>query len=120
MKQQKMMSEQDVVDALKFDKELPQLKSQFELLIEVINSLEFKRNSLRTALSVLQNQISAARDSLKIWQSWYFATKYICCWRTSITYIAANKPDITTFASKWYRRIKIEMSFIFIVSVLFY
>ena len=65
MKQQKMMNEQDVVDALKFGKELPQLKEQFQLLVEEINSLEYKRNSLRAALSALQNQISAARDSLK-------------------------------------------------------
>jgi transposase len=69
MKQQKMMSEQDVVEALKFCKELPHLKDQFQLLVEEINDLEYKRNSLRTALSALQNQISAARDSLKIWQS---------------------------------------------------
>lgn len=61
-KQQKTMNEKDVVDALKFDKELPQLKDQFQLLIEEINSLEYKRNSLRTALSDLQNQVSAARD----------------------------------------------------------
>jgi hypothetical protein len=31
--------------------------------------LNIKRNSLRTVLSVLQNQITAARDWLKIWQS---------------------------------------------------
>src|SRR6188472_2481187 len=42
MKQQRMMSEQDVVDALRFGKELPQLKEQFLLLIEEINSLEYK------------------------------------------------------------------------------
>src|SRR6188472_3398247 len=42
MKQQKMMSEKDVVDALRFGKELPQLKEQFLLLIEEINSLEYK------------------------------------------------------------------------------
>jgi hypothetical protein len=69
MKQQKMMTEQNVVDALKFGKELPQLKSQFELLIEVINSLEYRRNSLRNTLSVLQNQISTTKDSLKFCQS---------------------------------------------------
>jgi hypothetical protein len=43
MKQQRMMSEQDVVDALKFGKELPHLKDQFELLVEEINSLECKK-----------------------------------------------------------------------------
>jgi hypothetical protein len=69
MKQQKMMSEQNVVDALKFGKELPHLKDQFQLLVEEINSLEFKRNGLRTALSALQNQIYAAKDSLKSFQS---------------------------------------------------
>jgi hypothetical protein len=69
MKQQKMMSEQNVVDALKFGKQLPHLKDQFQLLVEEINSLEYKRNSLRTALSALQNQISAAKDSLKLYQS---------------------------------------------------
>jgi hypothetical protein len=69
MKHQKMMSEQNVVDALKFGKELPQLKSQFELLIEVINSLEYRRNSLRNTLSALQNQISTTKDSLKFYQS---------------------------------------------------
>jgi hypothetical protein len=69
MKQQRMMGEQDVVDALKFGKELPQLKDQFQILVEEINSLEDKRNSLRAAISALQNQISAAKDSLKIWQS---------------------------------------------------
>jgi hypothetical protein len=69
MKQQKMMSEQDVVDALKNAKELPQLKDQFQLLIEEIQRLEYRRNSLRTALSALQKQISAARDSLKFYES---------------------------------------------------
>jgi hypothetical protein len=68
-KQQRIMSEQDVVEALKFGKELPQLKDQFHLLIEEIDSLEYRRNSLRTALSALQNQIFAARDSLKLYQS---------------------------------------------------
>jgi septal ring factor EnvC (AmiA/AmiB activator) len=69
MKQQRTMSEQDVVDALKFGKQLPYLKDQFRLLVEEIDSLEFKRNSLGTALSALQNQISTAKDSLKIYQS---------------------------------------------------
>jgi hypothetical protein len=69
MKHQKMMSEQNVVDALKFGKELPRLKDQFQLLVEEINSLEYKRNGLRTVLSTLQNQISAAKDSLKFFQS---------------------------------------------------
>jgi hypothetical protein len=68
MKQQKMMSEQNVVDALKFGKELPHLKDQFELLVEEINSLEYKRNGLRTVLSALQNQISTTKDSLKLYQ----------------------------------------------------
>jgi chromosome segregation ATPase len=69
MKQEKMMSEQDVVDALKFGKELPHLKEQFLLLVEEINSLEYKKNNSKTVLSALQNQISAARDSLKFCQS---------------------------------------------------
>jgi hypothetical protein len=69
MKQQKTMSEKDVVDALKFGKELPHLKDQFQLLVDEINNLEYKRNSLRTVLSALQNQISAAKDSLKSFQS---------------------------------------------------
>jgi hypothetical protein len=43
MKQQRMMSEQDVVDALRFGKELPHLKDQFQLLAEEINSLEYKK-----------------------------------------------------------------------------
>jgi hypothetical protein len=69
MKQQRTMSEQNVVDALKFGKELPHLKDQFQLLVEEINNLEYKRNGLRTVLSALQNQISAAKDSLKSFQS---------------------------------------------------
>jgi hypothetical protein len=43
MKQQKMMSEQDLVDALRVGKELSQLKDQFQLLVEEINSLEYKK-----------------------------------------------------------------------------
>jgi hypothetical protein len=43
MKQQRMMGEQDVVDALKFGKELPQLKDQFQILVEEIDSLEYKK-----------------------------------------------------------------------------
>jgi hypothetical protein len=43
MKQQKMMSEHHVVDALKFGKELPHLKEQFQLLVDEINSLEYKK-----------------------------------------------------------------------------
>jgi hypothetical protein len=69
MKQQRMMTEQDVVDALRFGKELPQLKDQFELLVEEINSFECKKNSLRAVLSALQNQISTAKNSLKLYQS---------------------------------------------------
>jgi transposase len=69
MKQQRMMSEQDVVDALKFGKELPQLKDQFQLLIEEIDNLEYKKNNSKTVLSALQNQISAAKNSLKIYES---------------------------------------------------
>src|SRR6187200_3466397 len=69
MKQQRMMSEQDVVEALKFGKQLPQLKDQFQILVEEINSLEDKKNSQRAVLSTLQNQISITKDSLKIYQS---------------------------------------------------
>jgi transposase len=69
MKQQRIMSEQNVADALKFGKELPHLKDQFQLLVEEINSLEYKRNDLKTVLSALQNQISAAKNSLKFFQS---------------------------------------------------
>jgi hypothetical protein len=43
MKQQRMMSEKDVVNALKIGKELPHLKDQFQLLVEEINSLEYKK-----------------------------------------------------------------------------
>jgi hypothetical protein len=42
-KQQRMISEKEVVEALKFGKELPHLKDQFHLLIEEINSLEYKK-----------------------------------------------------------------------------
>ena len=49
---------------LKFGKELPHLKNQFELLVDEINSLE-----LRAVLSALQSQNNAAKDSLKIYQS---------------------------------------------------
>src|SRR6187200_2635332 len=69
MKQQIMMSEQDVVEALKFGEQLPQLKDQFQLLVEEINNLEYKKNGLRAVLSALQNQISLAKDSLKLYQS---------------------------------------------------
>jgi hypothetical protein len=69
MKQQKMMSEHHVVDALRVGKELPHLKDQFQLLADEINSLEYKKNSLRAVLSALQNQISKTRESLKIYQS---------------------------------------------------
>jgi hypothetical protein len=43
MKQQRMMSEQNVVDTLKFGKELPRLKDQFQLLVDEINNLEYKK-----------------------------------------------------------------------------
>jgi hypothetical protein len=43
MKQQKMMSEHHVVDALRVDKELPHLKDQSQLLADEINSLEYKK-----------------------------------------------------------------------------
>jgi DNA repair ATPase RecN len=68
MEQQRTMTEKDVVDALKFGKELPHLKDQFQLLVKEINSLEYKRK-VSTVLSALQNQISAAKDSLKLYQS---------------------------------------------------
>jgi len=58
-----------VVDALKFGKELPQLKDQFLLLVEEIDNLEYKKNNSKTVLSALQNQISTTKDSLKIYQS---------------------------------------------------
>jgi len=69
MKQQKMMSEKGVVDALKFGKELPHLRDQFLLLVEEIDSFESKKNNFKTVLSALQKQISAAKDSLKIYES---------------------------------------------------
>jgi hypothetical protein len=37
--------------------------------IDEINNLEYKRNGFRAVLSALQNQISAAKDSLKFFQS---------------------------------------------------
>jgi hypothetical protein len=43
MKQQRMMSEHHVVDALRVGKELPHLKEQFQLLVEEINNLEYKK-----------------------------------------------------------------------------
>ena len=58
-----------MVDALKFGKELPQLKDQFLLLVEEIDNLEYKKNNSKTVLSALQNQISTTKDSLKIYQS---------------------------------------------------
>jgi hypothetical protein len=69
MKQQKMMTEHHVVDALRVGKELPHLKDQFQLLVEEINNLEYKKNSLRAVLSALQNQITTSKDSLKLYQS---------------------------------------------------
>ena len=59
------MSEQNVVDALKFGKELPHLKDQFQILVEEINNLEYKKNGLRTALSALQNKIKAMKSKMK-------------------------------------------------------
>jgi hypothetical protein len=69
MKQEKMMNEKDVVDALKFGKELPRLKEQFLLLVEEIDNFEYKKNNSTIVLSALQKQISAAKDSLKIYES---------------------------------------------------
>jgi hypothetical protein len=69
MKQQRMMSEHHLVDALKFGKELPHLKDQFQLLVEEINNLEYKKNSLRAVLSALENHINTTRNSLKNYQS---------------------------------------------------
>ena len=54
MKQQKMMSEQNVVDALRFGKELPQLKDQFQLLVDEINSLEYKKNTILSLKKVIE------------------------------------------------------------------
>jgi hypothetical protein len=62
MKKQRIMSEQNVVDALKFGKELPHLKDQFQILVEEINNLEYKKNGIRTAIYSFQNQIYSARD----------------------------------------------------------
>jgi transposase len=50
MKQQKMMGEKEMADILKKAKEIPHLNDQFQLLIEEINILEYKRNGLRTVL----------------------------------------------------------------------
>jgi hypothetical protein len=43
MKQQKMMSEQNVVDALRFGKELPHLKDQFQVELRKSTVLNIKR-----------------------------------------------------------------------------
>jgi hypothetical protein len=37
------MTEQDVVNALKFGKELPHFKDQFQLLVDEIQGLEYKK-----------------------------------------------------------------------------
>ena len=58
-----------MVDSLKFGKELPYLQGQFQLLVEEIDSLEYKKNSQRAVLSTLQNQISISKNSLKLYQS---------------------------------------------------
>ena len=50
-------------------KELPHLKDQHQLLVEEINNLEHKKNSLRAVLSALQNQMTTTRNSLKTYQS---------------------------------------------------
>jgi predicted nucleic acid-binding Zn-ribbon protein len=74
-----MMGEQDVVEALKYGKELPHLKDQFQLIFEEINTLEYKRNGLRTVLSALQNQKVTTRNLLKTYQSALDEKKYIKC-----------------------------------------
>ena len=54
MKHQKMMSEHHVVDALRVGKELPQLKDQFQLLVDEINSLEYKKNTILSLKKVIE------------------------------------------------------------------
>jgi len=51
------MSEQDVVEALKFGKELPHLKEQFLLLVEQIDSLEYKKNNSKAVESAQYKSI---------------------------------------------------------------
>ena len=53
---------------MKSGKELPRLKEQFLLLVDEINSFEYKKNNCKTVLCALQNQVATRKDSLKIYE----------------------------------------------------
>jgi hypothetical protein len=59
MKEQKMMSEQDIINALKHSKELQSFETRVQQLIVEIQTLENKKKESTEYLSALLNQIYA-------------------------------------------------------------
>jgi hypothetical protein len=64
-----MDDEKDIVNAIKYANDLPYLENKVQQILYDVDALERKINDFRIALSALQNQISAAKDSLKYCQS---------------------------------------------------
>jgi transposase len=65
MKEQKMIKEQDISNALKYVKEISSLKSQVQQLNQEIQRLEQEKKDTTEYLSALANQVYILENSLK-------------------------------------------------------
>ena len=63
------MNEQDIMDVLKYVKELPYLEDMYEQLIKDVDDLDYKKCKFREELSYLQNEIPKLRNAVKWYES---------------------------------------------------
>jgi chromosome segregation ATPase len=63
------MGPKDIVDALKYTRELPYIKNKYLGLIDANQTLEDKKKSSRAELFALKNEISESKNSLRYYKS---------------------------------------------------
>ena len=63
------MGPKDIVDALKYTRELPYIKNTYDGLINANQMLEGKKRRYRGELFDLKNEISKTKNSLRYYQS---------------------------------------------------
>jgi hypothetical protein len=66
---QRGMNDQDILNVLKYVKEIPYLKDTYEQLIKDVDGFDYKRCKFREELSFLQYQLPKLRNALKWYKS---------------------------------------------------
>ena len=63
------MNDQDILNLMKYVKELPHLEDMYELLIKDVDELDHRKCKFREELSFLQNEMTKLRNALKWYKS---------------------------------------------------